>query len=116
LGVCVGRAGWDDAGMKTTVAEIRKRDFDVEMACRGDKCAIDRLIMRERECREHVEPYIKIKTRMMNLAIPRIVIYPDGKAEHKYNWTPEQKKALRLIDEAINSVIESYGFATFSND
>jgi len=98
--------------MNMTAMQVLERDFDAEMAHRGSKSAVERLVMREQECKKHIARYTQIKVDMMNISLPEIIVWPDGKVETKYNWTPEQEKTLALVDEAIERIIKSYGFTT----
>jgi hypothetical protein len=46
------------------------------------------------------------KTLIYSLAMPNLIVHPDGNVEHKYNFTPEQEETLRLVDEMIEHIKE----------
>lgn len=59
---------------------------------------------RQRDYFEAIKPFTDAKVEIYAVMIPTIVIHPGGQVEHRYNFTPEQQEALRLADEAIDTV------------
>ena len=70
----------------------------------SSKSAVERVVMRQRAYIEAIKPYTDARAEIYRFTLPTITIYPDGRAEHHYNFTPEQEKALEQIDEVIKSI------------
>ena len=61
------------------------------------------LVMRhkQRDYLEAIKPFVNAKSKIYLATMPTMIIHPDGHVEQQHNFTPEQKEALRLADEAI---------------
>ena len=68
--------------------------------------AVDQLVMRNRQLDylDAIKPFIDAKTLIYSLAMPNLIVHPDGNVEHKYNFTSEQEETLRLVDEMIEHI------------
>ena len=53
---------------------------------------------------EAIQPTIEIKMRVYSITLPRMLIYPDGRTEVEYDFTPEQRKILDQCDEYIEHI------------
>jgi hypothetical protein len=69
---------------------------------------VERMVIRQRQFLEAIEPYIKLKVDMHNLALPVIIAKPDGEIEHTYNFTDEQLRTLDQLDELIENARSKY--------
>jgi hypothetical protein len=56
---------------------------------------------KQRDYLEAIKPFVSIKAEIYLATMPTMIIHPDGRAEYQHDFTPEQKEALRLADEAI---------------
>jgi len=63
----------------------------------------------QREYINAIKPYLDMKYRVYCVTLPKTTINPDGKIEHEYDFTDEQKETLRLVDEGIEMVKRRLG-------
>ena len=49
------------------------------------------------------------------MTLPTTTIYPDGRIEHEYNFTEQQKETLRLADEAMEMIKGRMGLVPNTN-
>jgi len=64
----------------------------------------EQIYWKDRQYRDAIQPIIRMKTRIMCLVIPEITVYPDGRVEHDYKFTDDQKALLDNADKAINQI------------
>ncbi len=67
------------------------------------------LARRVRHYLEAIEPYQKMRYELYSMTLPTTTIYPDGRIEHDYNFTDQQKETLRLADEAMEMIKQRMG-------
>jgi hypothetical protein len=56
-----------------------------------------------------IQPFIRMKCRLMNLKMPKRTIYADGRSETEYEWTEDEKALLAQIDELIAAEAKRLG-------
>jgi hypothetical protein len=57
--------------------------------------------LRFRAFQDAIQPFIRMKCRLLNLKMPKRIIYADGHSETEYEWTEDEKALLAQIDELI---------------
>lgn len=65
---------------------------------------IDRL---NKEYRQTIEPYLKIKSDIYNLSMPDILVFKTG-VEYRYKFSDETKKTLSLIELTLSDLAIKY--------
>jgi hypothetical protein len=90
--------------MKQTAIQVQNRNRDIELAQMGSKSAVKRLVMRQRDYIRAIKPYTDMKADIYSRTLPKMIVYPDGRTEHHYNFTEQQKEILKQCDELIEAV------------
>jgi hypothetical protein len=57
--------------------------------------------LRWRAYQEAIQPFVKIRLKLMAFKIPKHIVHSDGRMETAFEWTDEEKKAQAQIDELI---------------
>ena len=73
---------------------------------------LEATVGRQRAYIEAIKPYMDMRYRVYCETAPKLTIYPDGRIEHEYNFTPEQKEVLRLAEEGVQAVKRAMQLAT----
>lgn len=67
---------------------------------------IETAVARQRAFLDAIAPIVREKVKLYSIAMPKIIIYPDGRTEHEYpQWLTE---ACAKWDEVIEQIAKSY--------
>lgn len=66
--------------------------------------------------RTAIQPYLKIKSDLMLVKVPKMTLYPDGRFESVYEWTDEEKKAFAQVDDLVADAARRCGLAPQESD
>lgn len=67
--------------------------------------------LRSEAFRTAIQPFLKIKSDLMRVKIPKMTLHPDGRFESIYEWTEEEKKAFAQVDELVADMAKRHGLA-----
>jgi hypothetical protein len=67
--------------------------------------------LRSEAFRNAIQPFLKIKSDLMRVKVPKVTLHPDGRFESVYEWTDVEKKAFAQVDELVADVAKRHGLA-----
>lgn len=61
-----------------------------------------------RDFLKEIEPFLKLKTEIYSITLPRITVYRDGRVETQYLFSERQREILDMCDEMIEAIRVRY--------
>jgi len=62
----------------------------------------------QQECYREIQPYIRQKIRIHNMLCPQLIVYPDGRFDSHYEYSPEVISMLAELDILIDDIKDQY--------
>ena len=99
-----------DGGMEETCEGVGSVTALKPLAIRAALPILDKrdYIARQRAYIRAIQPYLDMKYRVYSVTMPKIIIHVDGRIEHEYDFTDDQKTQLALADEIIEEIKKSF--------
>ena len=62
----------------------------------------------QQEYYREIQPYIQMMVRIHNVLIPTMTVYPDGRIDSHYEYSPEVLSMLDALDRVLDDVRKRY--------